>query len=1094
MTDAHHDQEPAPGEQPNPPRGPLEGRMTSVMMMAVTIDPGEIDAVIFDMDGVLTDTARVHQAAWAQLFDEYLATSAPPGADTRPFTDADYRDHVDGRARIDGVEAFLASRAVTLPRGTPQDPADAATAWGLANRKNRYFLAALDQHPPEAFASSTRLVDALRAAGVAVAVVTASANRAEVLAATGLAGRFEVHVDGHDAEALGLAGKPDPALFLEAARRLGADPSRTAVIEDATTGVAAGHHGRFGLVIGVDRTGRAGDLRAAGAHVVVPDLALVAVGPSSPRASTGAGEGEWWLGFSGYDPADEGRREALCTLANGVFATRGAAPEAAAGPVHYPGTYAAGLYNRLTSQVEGRAVEHESLVNAPSWLPLSFRPGGGAWLDLETMRVEDHRQTLDLRTGTLHRRFEVTDAAGRRTEVLERRLVHLERPRIAALEWALTPVNWSGQLEVRSGLDGTVENRNVVAEHALASRHLTEVATGAHGTDTLWLTARTTQSERHLALASRTRVEHGVAEPGRHAHLDGGRAEHVFGLAAREGETVRVEKVAALSTSLDPAIADTLTAALADLADAGSMDELARSHERAWERLWRRAHLELRSDDPAVAGAVNLHTFHVIATLSPHIVDRDVGVPARGLSGEGYRGHVFWDELFVFPYLNLRFPTLTRELLLYRHRRLPAARRMAAALGCRGARFPWQSGSDGREETPSEYFNPRSGRWVPDNSRRQHHVSLAIAYEVWQYHQVTADIAFLTDHGAELLVEIARFWVDLAQLDPSTGRYSIRGVMGPDEFHDGYPDRPGHGIDDNAYTNVMVSWLLRRALDAHHLLGDRGRDLWERLDLDPRELDAWDHVSRHLNVAFHDGMISQFAGYEQLQELDWGRYRARYGNIGRLDLILEAEGDSTNRYKAAKQADVLMLLYLFSAEELTDLFAHLGYHFDPAGIPATVDYYTARMTHGSTLCRVAMAWVLARADRARSWTIFRDALASDIADIQGGTTREGIHLGAMAGTLDLVQRCYTGLEVDHDVLSFNPRLPDELTELRFQFRYRGQHLDVAVTHDHIELRAHPGPRTTPVVVAVAGQAVELHPHETVAVDLRRATRPGERPR
>ncbi|HUF83598.1 MAG TPA: hypothetical protein VMQ81_03290, partial [Acidimicrobiia bacterium] len=782
------------------------------------------------------------------------------------------------------------------------------------------------------------------------------------------------------AAALGLESKSDPALFLEAARRLGADPSRTAVIEDATTGVAAGRHGHFALVIGVDRTGHAADLRAAGADAVVYDLACVTVTPATKPPSPAAHPGEWLLSYAGYAPADEGRREALCTLVNGVFATRGAAPEATAGAVHYPGTYAAGFYNRLTSQVDGRTAEHESLVNLPSWLPLSFRPGGGDWLDLDVMQVAHYQQTLDLHAGILHRHFEVTDAAGRTTRVAERRLVHMSRPRIAALEWALTPTNWSGHLEIRSRLDGTVENRNVAAERALAGRHLTKVATGAHGTEVLWLTARTTQSERNVALACRTRVEPSGSEHTRHTSLERDRAEQLLDLHVSEGETIRVEKVAALCTSLDHAIADTTTAALVDLDDAGTIDELASSNERAWNRLWRRAHLELHGADPAVAGALNLHTFHVLATLSPNIVDRDVGVGARGLHGEGYRGHVFWDELFVFPYRTSasRPSPESCSTTATGGSRPPAG---AAAMGCRGARFPWQSGSDGREETPTEFFSPRSGRWMADNSRRQHHVGLAVAYEVWQYHQVTADIDFLTDHGAELLVEIARFWADLAQLDPATRRYSIRGVMGPDEFHDGYPDHPGEGIDDNAYTNVMVSWLLRRALDAHQLLGDRGRDLWERLELGHDERDTWQTLSRRLHVPFRgDGMISQFAGYDDLAELDWDRYRDRYGNIGRLDLILEAEGDSTNRYKAAKQADVLMLLYLFSAEELTELLAHLGYSFDPAGIPATVDYYTARMTHGSTLCRVAMAWVLARADRARSWTIFRDALTNDIAD------------------------------------------------------------------------------------------------------------------
>ena len=796
---------------------------------------------------------------------------------------------------------------------------------------------------------------------------------------------------------------------------------------------------------------------------------------------------EWNLGFAGLAPDLEGRREALCTLGNGVFATRGAAPEAVAGLVHYPGTYTAGFYNRVRSPVEGRAVEHEAMVNLPNWLPLSFRPAGGRWLDLATMSVDGYRQDLDTRHGILHRRFEVTDADGRRTELAERRLVHMESPRLALLEWTVVPKNWSGRLEIRTGLDASIQNRNVADERDLAGRHLTQVRTGAPDADTLYVTARTTQSERHVAVACRSRIasEGPAAEHGRRTVTEGDRIEHQIDVDVAVGGSIRIEKVAAVCTSLDPATADVVAAAVVALEQAGASDELIRHHELAWEQLWRRAHLELQSDDPEVARTLTLHAFHLLQTLSPHIVGRDVGVGARGLHGEGYRGHVFWDELFVFPYLNLRYPSLTRQLLLYRYRRLPAARRMAAALGCGGARFPWQSGSDGSEETPSEFFNPRSGRWMADNSRRQHHVGLAIAYEVWQYHQVTADLDFLADHGAELLVEIARFWVDLAEIDPGTDRYSIRGVMGPDEFHDGYPDRPGGGIDDNAYTNVMVSWLLRRAIDAHDLLGGLGADLWERLGLTADERASWAEVSSRLHVPFHaDGMVSQFAGYEDLAELDWDSYRDRYGDIGRLDLILEAEGDSTNRYKAAKQADVLMLLYLFSAEELTDLFAHLGYDFEAADIPEIAEYYTARMTHGSTLCRVAMAWVMARTDRSRSWGVFREALLSDVADIQGGTTPEGIHLGAMAGTIDLVQRCYTGIETHDDVLWLNPGLPAELTELCFRFRYRGQPLDAVITHDRVELRAEPGSRVAPISVAVAGNAFDLHAGESVVIDLR----------
>jgi trehalose/maltose hydrolase-like predicted phosphorylase len=262
--------------------------------------------------------------------------------------------------------------------------------------------------------------------------------------------------------------------------------------------------------------------------------------------------------------------------------------------------------------------------------------------------------------------------------------------------------------------------------------------------------------------------------------------------------------------------------------------------------------------------------------LSRHTADLDAGVPARGLHGEAYRGHVFWDELFVFPLLNLRFPELTRALLLYRYRRLPQARLLAHQTCAAGALFPWQSGSDGREETPEWFYNPRSRRWMVDNSRRQYHVNLAVAYNVWQYYQVTGDVDFLAAYGAELLVEIARFWAAIAEHDPAADRHHLRGVMGPDEFHDGYPDRPGAGVDDNAYVAVMTSWVLARVLDTHRVLGGHHtEDLWQRLGVTDAELRHWDHLSRRLHVPLlPNGLLAQFTGYGDLDELDWDAYRA----------------------------------------------------------------------------------------------------------------------------------------------------------------------------------------------------------------------------
>jgi trehalose/maltose hydrolase-like predicted phosphorylase len=454
---------------------------------------------------------------------------------------------------------------------------------------------------------------------------------------------------------------------------------------------------------------------------------------------------------------------------------------------------------------------------------------------------------------------------------------------------------------------------------------------------------------------------------------------------------------------------------------------------------------------------LRLHVFHLLQTVSPHSVDLDVGVPARGLHGEAYRGHIFWDELFIFPFLNLRIPEITRALLRYRHRRLPAARRLAREAGYCGAMYPWQSGSDGREETQVLHLNPKSGRWLPDNTHLQRHVNAAIAYNVWRHYEATGDAEFLSVYGAEMLVEIARFWASIASFNAERGRYEIRGVMGPDEFHDRYPWAEKPGLDNNAYTNVMAVWVLLRALDARMLLDSERRvELDERLGLGADEVAGWDEISRKMFVPFHDGVISQFEGYERLEEFDWEDYRAKYGDIHRLDRLLEAEGDTVNRYKASKQADALMLFYLFSAEELGDLFARLGYPFEGELIPRTVDYYLRRTSNGSTLSGIVHSWVLARSDRARSWTQLKAALESDIADVQGGTTPEGIHLGAMAGTVDLVQRGQTGLEIRDDMLRLNPCLPEELRGLRFRIRHRGHWLDIDIGCERLTISAPDG--------------------------------------
>ncbi len=244
----------------------------------VAIPPDRFDAVIFDMDGVVTDTASLHARAWKQMFDDFLRRrAAERGEAFVPFRDVDYLRHVDGKPRYDGVVAFLASRGIELPDGQPDESPDRETVCGLGNRKNELFWQFLDEQGPRRYESTVRLLHALRQRGLSTAVISSSRNAAAVLDAAGVRDLFDAEVDGQEADRLGLSGKPDPAVFLEAARRLGTLPRRAVVIEDALAGVQAGRAGAFGLVIGVDRGGHPQELVAAGADVVVDDLARVSL-------------------------------------------------------------------------------------------------------------------------------------------------------------------------------------------------------------------------------------------------------------------------------------------------------------------------------------------------------------------------------------------------------------------------------------------------------------------------------------------------------------------------------------------------------------------------------------------------------------------------------------------------------------------------------------------------------------------------------------------------------------------------------------------------------------------------------------------------
>ena len=369
------------------------------------------------------------------------------------------------------------------------------------------------------------------------------------------------------------------------------------------------------------------------------------------------------LSYDGFDPAEEGLREALTSTGNGYLCARGAAEWEDADGIHYPGTYLHGIYNRETTILGGRPVPNEDLVNLPNWLVLKLRIDGEEAVGFDNVELLAYRHALDIRDAVLLRELRFLDRNGRMTALRSRRFVSMADPHEAGIEWTLTPENWSGRVELVSAIDGRVTNSGVARYGQLVGRHVDPVSPRTFGPEVIALKITTRQSDIYVSEGARTRVYEGgeAIDVERTLYQVDDYIQQSLAFDVREGEPVRVEKMAAFFTSRDRAVSDTLASAgKAAQRSPGFAEGLGR-HRAAWEDLWRVCDLRLPRDEP-VQFLLRFHISHVLQVCSRHTADLDAGVPARGLNGEAYRGHVFWDELFVYPFLTFRVPEVTRNV------------------------------------------------------------------------------------------------------------------------------------------------------------------------------------------------------------------------------------------------------------------------------------------------------------------------------------------------------------------------------------------------------------------------------------------------
>ena len=1044
-----------------------------------------IDAVIFDLDGVITNSTPLHSQAWKEMFDDFLKKlSRETDTPFREFTHEDYLAYVDGKPRYIGVKSFLESRGLDLPYGHPDQEPNQETICGLGNLKNKLFNQLLTEQGVEIYATSIEFIHELKDAGVPLGLATSSKNAERVLELTGLSDLFQTRVDGLVSAELGLEGKPSPDIFQTACDNLGADYSRSVIIEDANSGVQAGYRGHFGLVLGVAREGNKDELELHGADLVVEDLLDINLQEIRNWFLEGKQKKGWFIEYSSYDPDQEGTRETLCAVGNGYFAVRGAIEEIPATlDVNYPGTYIAGLYNRLESKIGGITVSNEDFVNCPNWLPITFRIDSGDWFDPNQVKMLDFHRRLDFKTGILTRTMVVRDQKGHQTRIQSSRLVSMGDPNLAGLEYTITPLNYTGVLTVRSELDGTITNQGVKRYRELSARHLDPWKEGGQD-HTSYLGVITNQSKIKIGIAARLRVTLGDQEidPQYEINTIQGKVTTTFEVEARSDSPLCIEKLVAYYSSNLPEVNDPLRSAQDKVQNIQSYDQIQSDSAAAWENIWEKIDLKINGDR-LVQRMIRLHLYHSLVSLSPHTAGLDAGIPARGLTGEAYRGHIFWDELFIMPFYNFQFPETARSALMYRYNRLGAARDAAHQDGHKGAQFPWQSGSSGSEETQKLHLNPLSGKWGPDHSHLQRHVSLSIAYNLWNYYWITGDEDFVIHYGAELLFSICQYWAGRAVFDPNSGRYHINEVIGPDEFHESSPNTDLPGLTDNSYTNLMVAWTFIQAFHVLDLLPSEEKDrILSVLKITHEDLKTWKKISKLINISIsEDGILEQFQGYFNLKELDWEHYQKTYQDIHRMDRILKAEGLSPNDYKVAKQADALMLFYNLKEDVILNLLIGQGYQPPPDLLSTNLHYYLPRTSHGSTLSRLVHAYLAQIAgNHELSWKLYQESLRSDYLDIQGGTTREGVHLGVMTGTILFALRAYAGLDWTENHLSINPALPPGWKEMEFNLDFQGDRYHFKISNQQLNIKVEAEGQKK---ISIQDRMVSLQPGAWKDIDL-----------
>jgi len=731
---------------------------------------------------------------------------------------------------------------------------------------------------------------------------------------------------------------------------------------------------------------------------------------------------DWTVTEPYFDPAQLRARETVFTIGNGYLGTRGSFEEGY--PKELPTTLISGLYDDIP-------LVYTELANCPDWLSMVVTIDGERF-GLDSGEILQYERLLDLRHGVLRRSLRWRSPIGNTVDIKFERFASLADQQVLALICHVTPVDFSGKIEVNSRINDYPDNQGFDHWEHL-DRGDTELG--------VWLQVRTRSTQIELSMAAKMTAISIAAS----SQINSPDAPSIrFTFQARQGDTITIEKLVTVFTSQE--VKQPVQSAQAKLAELPSYEVLLTAHQQAWDKVWAQSDIEIEGDIKAqLAVRYNMFQLFIGACAEDAPVADPVADPvapnnipdsvaARTLSGFGYRGHIFWDtEIFILPFFTLTQPAIARSLLSYRYATLSGARRKAFHSGYNGAMFAWESAATGDEMTPhwSIQSNPYAEPvriWCRD---REIHISADIAYAVWQYWQATGDNIWMRDCGAEIVIDTAIFWLSRVEWNDQQKRYELCNVIGGDEYHE--------QVNNNAFTNRMVQWHLEKAIAIYewlkHKFPDRAIALAQELKLTPERLLSLHTTMSQIYIPYtaNPEPIEQFDGFFQLKDINLSHYEPRSRSI---QSILGM--DETNHTQVLKQPDVLMLLYLMRDTP--------EFSFD--ALQKNWNYYAPRtdITYGSSLGASIHALLAANLGEDKAYKYFMQAALIDLQDTFGNTA-DGIHAASAGGVWQSVVFGFGGIQLKDNGPVATPHLPSNWTRLKFKLQWQGSWHNFDLTPD-----------------------------------------------